>query len=200
LFSQNIKNVSEVPTQDVLSKISPLIMFFSGVEEGKKCPKCASGKLSVKMSKFGPFLGCSNYPECDFIQNLIEASASDSNSSGDNFSSGTSGVESQVWNLDGKTITLKNGKFGRYFEVVDGKNKKNASVPKNITELTDDVVLFYSSLPKKIGEFDDNPITLGIGKFGPYALCNKKFHSIKGKMLHEVSLDDVVDIIKNAKK
>ncbi len=30
------------------------------------CPEC-EGKLVLRKSKFGPFLGCSNYPKCRHI-------------------------------------------------------------------------------------------------------------------------------------
>lgn len=30
------------------------------------CPKC-EGKLVQRKSKYGPFLGCSNYPKCTHI-------------------------------------------------------------------------------------------------------------------------------------
>ena len=35
----------------------------------KRCPKC-DGWLETKMGKFGRFMGCSNYPECDYTRNL----------------------------------------------------------------------------------------------------------------------------------
>lgn len=33
---------------------------------GDVCPKCHEGKLVEKSGQNGPFLGCSNYPECKF--------------------------------------------------------------------------------------------------------------------------------------
>ncbi len=35
---------------------------------GEPCPKCGEGLLASKRGKFGPFVGCSRYPDCDFIQ------------------------------------------------------------------------------------------------------------------------------------
>ncbi len=35
---------------------------------GEPCPKCGEGVLASKRGKFGPFVGCSRYPDCDFIQ------------------------------------------------------------------------------------------------------------------------------------
>lgn len=42
--------------------------------EHKACPKCQSekreGELQLRHGKHGPFLGCNQYPTCDFIQPL----------------------------------------------------------------------------------------------------------------------------------
>jgi ssDNA-binding Zn-finger/Zn-ribbon topoisomerase 1 len=35
---------------------------------GEVCPKCAEGTLVGKTGRFGPFVGCSRYPDCDYIK------------------------------------------------------------------------------------------------------------------------------------
>ncbi len=35
---------------------------------GEVCPKCGEGTLVGKNGRFGPFVGCSRYPDCDFIK------------------------------------------------------------------------------------------------------------------------------------
>jgi DNA topoisomerase I len=35
---------------------------------GEACPKCAEGTLVGKRGRFGPFVGCSRYPDCDYIK------------------------------------------------------------------------------------------------------------------------------------
>jgi DNA topoisomerase-1 len=35
---------------------------------GEVCPKCQEGTLVGKSGRFGPFVGCSRYPDCDFIK------------------------------------------------------------------------------------------------------------------------------------
>ena len=34
------------------------------------CPVCGKGQLSLKLGKFGAFIGCSNYPECSYTRVL----------------------------------------------------------------------------------------------------------------------------------
>jgi ssDNA-binding Zn-finger/Zn-ribbon topoisomerase 1 len=34
------------------------------------CPKCKEGKLIVRKSKYGNFLGCSRFPDCDYMESF----------------------------------------------------------------------------------------------------------------------------------
>jgi ssDNA-binding Zn-finger/Zn-ribbon topoisomerase 1 len=36
--------------------------------EGEVCPQCGEGTLVGKSGRFGPFVGCSRYPECTYIK------------------------------------------------------------------------------------------------------------------------------------
>jgi len=40
------------------------------IREEMKCPKC-DGILRLRSGKFGEFLGCSNYPRCDFTKKKV---------------------------------------------------------------------------------------------------------------------------------
>ncbi|MBV7388433.1 topoisomerase DNA-binding C4 zinc finger domain-containing protein [Pasteurellaceae bacterium TAE3-ERU1] len=44
-------------------------LFTPAPIEREHCPKCG-GELTVKTGKYGLFLGCSHYPQCDFIKPL----------------------------------------------------------------------------------------------------------------------------------
>ncbi len=41
---------------------------------GRKCPKCEEGELIYKFTKFGKFIGCERYPECDYTEKTQEES------------------------------------------------------------------------------------------------------------------------------
>src|SRR5271154_687034 len=47
-----------------------MLSYKAGIPTGKKCEKCGQGELLERISRHGFFLGCSRYPECDFIQDL----------------------------------------------------------------------------------------------------------------------------------
>ncbi|MBZ5526289.1 MAG: type I DNA topoisomerase [Acidobacteriia bacterium] len=44
--------------------------YKAGIPTGQKCEKCGHGELLERISRLGFFLGCSRYPDCDFIQDL----------------------------------------------------------------------------------------------------------------------------------
>ncbi len=52
-----------------------MLSYKAGIPTGKKCEKCGEGELLERISRLGFFLGCSRYPDCDFIQGSISGSA-----------------------------------------------------------------------------------------------------------------------------
>lgn len=39
------------------------------VHKNEPCPQCGA-ELVIRSGKHGPFLGCSHYPECDYVRPL----------------------------------------------------------------------------------------------------------------------------------
>jgi DNA topoisomerase I len=39
---------------------------------GKKCPKCKEGELVVRIGRFGKFISCSRFPDCDYKDRYVE--------------------------------------------------------------------------------------------------------------------------------
>ncbi len=56
-FTRNIPNADEKPVA------APELVT------DRKCPKC-EGDLYLRDGRYGKFIGCSNYPKCDFIESL----------------------------------------------------------------------------------------------------------------------------------
>jgi DNA topoisomerase-1 len=42
---------------------------------GETCPQCGTGELVVREGRFGDFVGCSRYPECDYIKDKKQSTA-----------------------------------------------------------------------------------------------------------------------------
>ncbi len=84
-FSAAIGETKELRVAEVLEALNGLLgpHIFPDRGEGKDprgCPNCGEGQLSLKLGKFGAFIGCSNYPECTYTRQL---SATGVNGEGD---------------------------------------------------------------------------------------------------------------------
>ena len=66
-FSAAIGETKELRTTEVLDALNELLgpHIFPDKGDGsnpRTCPTCGTGQLSLKLGKFGSFIGCSNYP------------------------------------------------------------------------------------------------------------------------------------------
>lgn len=86
----------------------------------------------------------------------------------------------------GKNVYAKLGKFGAYVQIGENPDDNGGEKPKfaslrpgqfleNIT-MADAMELF--KMPREVGFFEDKPMVVSIGRFGPYVLHDKKFVSI----------------------
>ena len=55
------------PFIEEFDRVSKIMYKESFVETGEKCPKCGA-PLVIKEGKNGQFVGCSNFPECKYVQ------------------------------------------------------------------------------------------------------------------------------------
>ena len=146
--------------------------------DARQCPNCSGGRLTLKLSKFGAFIGCSNYPECRYTRPLSVG--------GD----GTAEIGTKKLGEDpttGLEVTLRSGRFGPYVQLgepVDGEKPKRASLQKGMTpdDIDLDKALALLSLPREIGRHpeDGEPIRAGVGRFGPYVQHGKTYANLEG--------------------
>ncbi|BBL53372.1 DNA topoisomerase 1 [Bartonella quintana] len=190
-FNASITNIQELRITNVLDvlniTLAPLI--FPEREDGnnvRSCPLCSSGQLSLKLGRYGAFVGCSNYPECKYTRQL-----------------GTDpGEENEVMRNDepvmlgidpktGKDVSLRNGRFGPYIQVGEQKEAKRIGLPKEwqTEKMTLDKALALISLPREIGIHPETGkiITATIGRYGPYLAHDGKY----APLLHT---DEIFDI------
>ncbi len=87
--------------------------YKAGIPTGKKCEKCGQGELLERISRHGFFLGCSRYPECDFIQDLAEHGSADVEEGGTVYCDNC-----------GKVMAIKRGRFGTFLACTGYPNCK----------------------------------------------------------------------------
>jgi DNA topoisomerase I len=89
---------------DLAKADDEMVSYKAGIPTGKKCEKCGEGELLERISRHGFFLGCSRYPECDFIQDMAPELSDDGN--------GENKVE--YCENCGKEMAIKRGRFGAF--------------------------------------------------------------------------------------
>ena len=103
----------------------------------------------------------------------------------------------------GKNLYAKIGRYGTLVQLGDTSNDekpKFASMKKgqSIETITLEEALALFELPRVVGQFEGQDVTVSIGKFGPYVRLDNKFYSMsKSDDPYEVDLDRCIEIIKN---
>ncbi len=151
--------------------------FFPTHEDGsdaRQCPVCKSGRLGLKLLRGGPFIGCSNYPDCGYTRPLSVVTGDDDDDAAMVFP-----IQLGDDQESGKPVSLRKGPFGCYVQLgeAEGKGKnqikpKRATLPKSHApgEVTLEIALALLALPRTIGDHPETGKTIaaGIGRFGPY--------------------------------
>jgi DNA topoisomerase-1 len=183
---------------DALDELLSPHLFPSpaGGPDPRVCPTCGTGRLSLKLSKFGAFIGCSNYPECRYTRTLSQSDGSDIGTKklGDDPETG----------LD---VTVRSGRFGPYLQLGEGKDgekPKRAGLPKGVApdEITFERALQLLSLPREVGKHpeDGEPILAGIGRYGPYVQHGKIYANLESpEDVFTIGLNHAVTLIAEKK-
>ena len=200
-FSASVEEIKELRVSDVLEAINEILgpHIFPPRADGtdpRVCPTCGTGRLSLKLGKFGSFIGCSNYPECRYTRQL-QASGDDENADG------TGGDGTKVLGVDpasGLQVTLRVGRFGPYVQLGEGDKPKRSSLPKGWEPASIDLekALKLLNLPREVGVHPESgkPITAGLGRYGPFVAHDGTYANLAGiDEVFEVGLNRAVSLI-----
>lgn len=190
-FFGQIEDTKELRVTNVLDALNEALapLVFPKREDGSDpriCQVCGTGNLSLKLGKYGAFVGCSNYPECNFTRQLSSEGGADADASGLN-----EPKELGADPMTGEQITLRSGRFGPYIQRGDGKEAKRSSLPKGWKpeDIDHEKALALINLPRDIGKHPESGkmISAGLGRYGPFLLHDGGYANLE-------SIEDVFSV------
>ncbi len=201
-FSAEVEGIADLRVSHVLDALNEVLgpHIFPVVDEDadpRACPTCEEGRLSLKVGKFGAFIGCSNYPECRFTRQL----ATNGNGEGSLATDGPKvlGTDPET----GREITLHSGRFGPYVQLAveeEGEKPKRSGLPKGMPpdDVTLELAISLLSLPREVGAHPEtgNPINAGLGRYGPYVQHDRTYASLDNfEEIFSVGLNRAVTLL-----
>ncbi len=200
-FSAAVGDIGDLRVAEVLEALNEALgpHIFPAKDDGtdpRACPACADGRLSLKLGRYGAFIGCSNYPECRHTRQL----------GADPQEEATKDRELGPHPDTGAMVYLKNGRFGPYVEMaVDGAEKpKRSGLPKGwaVADVDLDQAVRLLSLPREVGPHpeDGEMITAGLGRYGPFVKHKSTYANVESiEDVFEVGLNRAVTLIAEKK-
>ncbi|EME70283.1 DNA topoisomerase I subunit omega [Paramagnetospirillum caucaseum] len=224
-FSGAVDGTKDLRVGQVLDALDELLgpHFFPDDGSGhdpRSCPTCNAGRLSLKLGKFGAFIGCSAYPECRFTRPLTTGGEGE-----EEVREGPKDLGNDP--ESGLPVTLRKGPYGHYVQLGDEttlkaepapvpeKGKKAAKAvkapkPKRVSlykglepgGVTLDIACRLLALPRLIGTHPETAksISAGVGRFGPYVVHDGVYKSLaKDDDVLVVGMNRAMELLSQAK-
>lgn len=205
-FDQNLKQVDPVKMGEVLETVSKTLeKHLFPTEESRICPDCHTGKLFLKVGRFGAFIGCSDYPKCKYTKQVASLTSTPADETTEAEISDNAPTHYDLGKDElGRDISVKKGPYGWYVQAGDNKTAKRTGLPKGkkpeTVTLTDALGLL--SLPRALGTDPKTKevIEAGLGKFGPYVRRGKIFQSLAptDDVMH-ITLERALELLSQGK-
>jgi DNA topoisomerase-1 len=205
-FIAAVADIRELRITEVLDALNDLLAphIFPDKPDGsnpRQCPACANGQLSLKLGKFGAFIGCSNYPECRYTRQIS------SGEDGEKPAVPPEGIELGTDPDTGEPVTRHEGRFGPYVQLgkgAEGEKPKRSSIPKGQDPASIDLesALKLLMLPREVGMHPETgkPIRANFGRFGPFIQHDGLYATLESpEDVFTVGLNRAVDLLAEKK-
>ena len=138
-FTASVEGTKDLRVSAVLDALNDILAphIFPARPDGgdpRACPSCGKGRLSLKLGKFGAFIGCENYPDCRYTRQISQGGKG-----------GDRGVPPDGILLGkepetGLAVTRRLGRFGPYVqlgEATEDEKPKRSAIPGRLERRTD---------------------------------------------------------------
>ncbi len=202
-FSRAVDETKDLRVSQVLDALNDILgphIFppsADGSTDPRACPVCDDGRVSLKLGRFGAFIGCSNYPDCRYTRRI------GGNGDGADKIAEEGPVELGSDPVSDLKVTLRKGPYGPYVQLgepVDKEKPKRSSLPKETAPDAVDLALALRllALPRMVGMHPESgkPISAGLGRYGPYVECDGKYGRLSsGEEIFSIGLNRAVDLL-----
>src|SRR5262249_47311251 len=123
-FSEAIAGTKDLSITQVIhsldAELGPHFFPANDNYDPRACPSCKSGRLGLRLGRFGAFIGCSNYPECRYTRRL---GVDNGNGNGEHEGPKLLGSDP----ASGLPVTLRHGPYGHYVQLGDSNGNGNGN-------------------------------------------------------------------------
>jgi DNA topoisomerase-1 len=210
-FSRAVDQTKDLKISDVIAALDADLgpHFFPVREDGsdpRVCPACTSGRLGLKLGRYGSFIGCSNYPNCQYTRRLAIETGEEQ---GETLKEGMRVLGQHP--ETGEEITVRRGPYGLYVQQGENGEEKPArgkkvpkpkrtSLPRGLDgdQITLEQAIGLLSLPRAIGRHPETGETIeaGIGRFGPFVRMGAIYGSLdRDDDVLGIGINRAVDLI-----
>ena len=211
-FLAAVEETNGLRISDVLEHLNEALApyLFPRKQEGEEtqpagdprsCPKCGDGILSIKLGRYGAFIGCSCYPQCNHTRPLNPA---ENDSKPQQEEDAVLGTDPQ----SGLEILRRNGRFGPYLQMGNSTEKetfKRVSIPQSMDgpNLSIQRAIALLALPRQVGAHPQSGemVLAGIGRYGPYLRHQGKYINLESaEDVFEIGLNRAVELLAQPKQ
>jgi DNA topoisomerase-1 len=208
-FLPLVTAAQSVSSPEVMAEVNAALREHLFPDDNDKCPECG-GSLGLKVSRYGAFLGCGNYPTCKYTKDMTLLASRECNTECDpnkkDDCKTTCEPVSSTDPLDlGEDIKFIIGRFGPYVQQGAGKEAKRMSAKQyNHQTITLEIAKelleggFQKADPIELGKHpatDARIYFYPTGRYGAYITSNKVNVGVK----EQPDLEKAIDLINNKK-